>query len=518
VVGQGVASPQAIAYINGAAAPSTLLQELEQNAFEFTVRGEPFSTWAGAVAIGGGAAYRRESLDGESDGLATMYNPAIPGTVAFRPGLTPALTINGYPTTKQGTQGLWHTNNNIGSQGSLDVREVFAETLVPLARDMAFVKQLDLNAAVRYADYEYGSGQTNWKVGLVYRPFEDLKLRSTQSRDIRAPNLSDLFAGVSITLPGVTDPFRTGTTGQPEQANFGNTISQGNIDLKPEVGDTFTIGAVYSPSWVEGLTMSVDYYYLRITDAIAQAGGQQIVNQCFSGNQNLCGLITRSSDPTSFGAGNTVGPITALFNPVLNIGTTYNAGYDFEVGYRLPLSNLFEGRGDSLTFRLLGNRLVKNTSYVVGATSLTSQVGINGGGIIQGTGGTNDWSATLNVSYRNGPLMVNLQERFINGGRINANVDEAGNPYPANAPVNANTSLNGMVPNTVPAYFYTDLTANYTFGTERTLQAFLTVNNLFDKQPPQELGTLFGIGVVPTNYSLYDAIGRAYTLGVRFRF
>jgi outer membrane receptor protein involved in Fe transport len=470
------------------------------------------------VALGLGAAYRRESLDGVADALGTMYNPAVPGTTSYKAGLTPALTINGFPSTKQGTQGIWSTNNNIGSTGSLDVREVFAETLVPLLRDEPFAKQIDLNAAIRYADYEYGGGQTNWKLGLVYTPFEDLRLRSTQSRDIRAPNLADLFAGQSVTLAGVNDPFRTGTTGVPEAANFGNTISQGNINLKPEVGDTFTLGAVYSPSWVERLTLSVDYYHIKISDAIAQAGGQVIVNQCYEGNQLFCQLITRNSNPTTFGAGNTVGPITALYNPVVNIGTTINAGYDFEVGYRLPLGNLFAGRGDSLTFRLLGTRLIKNASIVVGATSVTEQVGVNGGGIIQGTGGTTDWTATLNVTYRNGPLMVNVQERFINDGKINNTVDEAGNPYPANAAVNANATQNGLVPNRVPAYFYTDLTANYSFGADQKMQAFLTVNNLFDKYPPQQLGTLLGVGVVPTNYSLYDVIGRAFTLGVRFRF
>ncbi|MEO8314194.1 MAG: TonB-dependent receptor [Pseudomonadota bacterium] len=519
VVGQGTATPAAIAYINGAnLPPASLIQNLKQDAFELNFRGEPFATWAGNVALGGGAAYRREALDGDSDPLASIYNPALPGTSAFKPGLTPRLTLNGFPANKQGTLGAWHTGNNIGSKGSLDVAEVFAETLVPLLRDKPFAQQLNLNAAVRYADYEYGGGQTNWKIGLVYSPFEDLRFRSTQSRDIRAPNLADLFAGPSITLPGVSDPFRTGTTGQPETANFGNTITAGNINLVPEVGDTFTVGAVYSPSWLEGFTISLDYYDIKITDAIAQAGGQVIVNQCFSGNTGLCSLIVRNSDPTSFGAGNTVGPITTLYNPVLNIGTTQNAGYDLELGYRLPLDRLFDGRGDVLTFRMLANKLTKNSTFVVGATSITSQVGINGGGIIQGTGGTNDWTVTLNTNYRNGPLTLNLQQRFINGGRINANVDEQGNPYPANAPVNANSNLNGFVPNTVPSYFYTDFTANYTFGTEHMIQTFLTVNNVFDKQPPQSLGTFFGVGVVPTNYSLYDVYGRTFTAGARFRF
>ncbi len=518
VVGQGVASPEAIAYVNGQGGTGTLKQNLTQDVFDVSARSEPFSSWAGPVAVAGGLAYRRESLDGVSDPLATTYNPALPGTAAYKPGLTPPLTINGFPSTKQGTLGAWHTGNNVGSEGSLDVSEAFAEVLVPLARDNFLLRQLDLNAAIRYADYEYGDGQTNWKVGLVYRPFDDLKFRATQSHDIRAPNLADLFAGPSITLAGVTDPFRTGTTGVPEQANFGNTITQGNQNLEPEVGDTFTVGVVYSPSWATGLTMSVDYYYIEITDAITTTGGQTIVNQCFQGNTQFCDLIVRNTDPNSFGAGNTVGPITTLYNPVLNIGTTRNAGFDIEVGYNLPLGDLFEGRSDMLSFRVLANNLTKNDTYVIGATSVTSQVGINGGGIIQGTGGNADWMGTLNINYRNGPLSVNLQQRFINDGRINANVDAEGNPYPANAPVNPNPTQNGMVPNTVPTYWYTDLGLNYRFGADQNIETFLTINNLFDKQPPEELGAFFGVGVAPTNYTLYDAIGRMFTLGARVRF
>jgi len=188
------------------------------------------------------------------------------------------------------------------------------------------------------------------------------------------------------------------------------------------------------------------------------------------------------------------------------------------VDYNLPLGSLFEGRSDILSFRVLANYLTKNDTYVVGATTITSQVGINGGGIIQGTGGNADWTSSLNVTYRNGPLTANLQERFVNAGRINANVDAEGNPYPANAQVNSNPTQNGFVPNTVPSYFYTDISASYRFGSAQNIEAFLTVNNLFDKAPPQEMGAFFGVGVVPSNYTLYDAIGRMFTLGARVRF
>ena len=519
VLGNNTMSAAAINYIKGGGnGTSQLTQKLQQDAAELTFRGDLFNTWAGPVALGGGAAYRREAVLGYTDFASTQYNPATPGTAAYKAGVTPLLTINGFPTAKQGLQNLWQAGfANGGSKGSLDVKEAFGEVLVPLANNMPFAKQLDFNGAIRYADYQYGGGQTNWKVGLVYKPIDDIKFRATQSRDIRAPNLADLFASPTVTLPGVTDPFRKGTTGQSEAANFGNTISQGNPALLPEIGNTSTLGVVFTPRFAPGLTMSVDYYNIIITNAIAQAGGQVIVNQCYAGNQQFCQYITRNSDPASFGAGNTIGPITALFNPVLNIGTVKNSGLDIEASYVMPLSRLFANREDVLTFRALFNYQGKNTSFVVGATSVTSSVGINSG-FIQGTGGNTDWSGTLDLNYRNGPLTINWQERFINKGRIQATVDEAGNPYPANAIINPNLTQSGLVPNTVPAYWYTDLSVNYRFGQKNQYEMFLNVTNLFNKQPPQALGTFLGYGVIPTNYSLYDVTGRNFTMGVRFKY
>ena len=519
VLGNNTMSAAAINYIKGGGTGSSqLTQKLQQDATEFTFRGDLFNTWAGPVALGGGAAYRREALVGYADAASSLYNPAIPGTAAYKPGITPNLTINGFPTAKQGLQNLWQAGfSNGGSKGSLDVKEVFGEVLVPLANDMPFAKQLDLNAAIRYADYQYGGGQTNWKVGLVYKPIADIKFRATQSRDIRAPNLADLFASPTVVLAGVTDQARKGTTGVAEAANFGNTISQGNPNLLPEIGNTTTVGVVLTPSFVPGLTLSVDYYNIIITNAIAQAGGQVIADQCFTGNAAFCQYITRNADPTTFGAGNTVGPITALFNPVLNIGTTKNAGLDIEASYNLPLSRIFAGRDDSLTLRALFNYQGKNTTYVTGATSVTSGVGVNSG-FIQGTGGNVDWSGTFDVAYRNGPLSITVQERFINKGLIVATVDAAGNPLSPTATVNRPPSQSGLVPNTVPAYWYTSLSLNYTFGPNRRYETFINVSNLFNKQPPQALGTFLGYGVIPTNYSLYDVIGRNFTMGVRFKY
>ena len=132
-------------------------------------------------------------------------------------------------------------------------------------------------------------------------------------------------------------------------------------------------------------------------------------------------------------------------------------------------------------------------------------------------GNNTDWQGSGNLTYTNGGLTINWQTRFINRGRLNANVDFDGNPYPATLAINPNTQGNGQVPNTVPAYFYNDLSISYKFGKDRRYEGFLTINNLFDKDPPQ-IGSLVFYGIFPANPGLYDTIGRNFSGGFRFRY
>jgi len=510
VIGQGVASPDALKYIFNTGGPYSR-QKLKQDVAEISVRGELFSLWAGPIAVGGGASYRKESVVGLADAISESYLPALAGSTAFKPGLTPVLTINGFPTALRGARGGWEAGNPGGFSGEYSVKEVFGETLVPLLKDLPFARSLDFNGAIRYADYSTTGGVTNWKLGLTYEPLDGVRFRTTRSRDIRAANLSDLYSGVSQNNPAVIDPFR----GNENNSNV-VTASQGNPTLRPERGDTFTAGVVLSPSFIPGFSVSVDYYHIIITNAIAAPGATTILQQCQQGNQTFCGLITRNTDPSTFGRF-AVGPITRLENSPQNIGTTKNAGVDIEASYRLPLDRLFDGRTDTLTFRAVASYMGKNSSFVLGGTSVTSSVGIVGGGIVGGTGGNTDWQGSLNVNYQNGPFQLNWQTRFINGGRLNANVDDAGNPYPANVVINPNLTGNGQVPNRIGDWFYSDVTASYKFGKAQQFEAFITVNNLFDKDPPK-IGSFFFYGVLPTNYTLYDTVGRNYTMGLRFKY
>ena len=524
VIGQNTVTKEALAYIRPADGNSTSGQVIKQDVVEAAVRGEPFHTWAGPVQVGFGAAYRRESVTSTADPIAQQYLPAIQGTPNFKPGLTPVLTLNGSPAASRGSSGLsWNlVNNGAGPPGSLNVKEVFVETLVPLAKDMMLAKSLDLNLAFRYADYQYGGGVKNWKIGVSYRPIDDIRIRSTLSRDVRAPNLFNLYAPVGVNLVATTDPFRLGTTGQAEVTGNGNNVTGGNPNLRPEIGKTFTIGTVVTPHWIPGLSMSVDYFQIIITDQIQSLTSTTVANQCYNGNAGLCTYITRNTDPTSFGAGNTVGPILQVFLPVLNSGYQKLGGLDIEASYVFPLSRVFEGRNDILSMRAVFNYQGKNAVFITGGTSITNSVDTIAGGVIQGTGGNYDWGGNINFNYRNGPLTLNWQQRFINKSKILNNVSEDGVPNPINLLVNPSAgtaaTLNGLLPATVPAYWYSDVSVNYKFGPSNRYEAFLTVQNLFDKAPPQ-LGSIFAPqGVIPTNNAVYQLTGREYTAGVRFHF
>ncbi|MGQ7329783.1 TonB-dependent receptor domain-containing protein, partial [Streptococcus suis] len=124
-------------------------------------------------------------------------------------------------------------------------------------------KDLELNAAGRVTDYSTSGSIWSWKAGLSYTPFEGLRLRGTRSRDIRAPNVSELFNAGRMQTASPTDPFRGGAIAQGIPVTLG-----GNPTLKPETAQTLTVGLVVEPTQIPRLSFSVDYYNIRIKDAI----------------------------------------------------------------------------------------------------------------------------------------------------------------------------------------------------------------------------------------------------------
>ena len=167
-----------------------------------------------------------------------------------------------------------------------------------------------------------------------------LRFRATQSRDLRAPNFDELYSRTeTLGFAGVTNR-NTGLNNTPL------SITSGNVNLDPEVGDTVTFGVVFSPNWNwgQGFRLSVDWWEIEIDGAVSRLGVQPIIDQCFAGNVALCDLITT----TGTGANQI---ITEVRNATLNLDTYRTSGVDIEAAYNLPLSS-----GANLGLRVFATR------------------------------------------------------------------------------------------------------------------------------------------------------------------
>jgi iron complex outermembrane receptor protein len=435
--GAGSPSQAAIAYVTGT---QSVVSHIDEQAAAANIRGKPFSTWAGPVSLAGGLEFRREALDQQVDPLSQAGGFAI--------------------------------GNPRAMSGSYDVKEAYAETVVPLAANMPFAKNLDLNAAARVTDYSTSGTVWTWKAGLSWAINDEWRLRATRSRDIRAPNLNDLYAAYVLTFSTITDPV-TGkqlTVSQPQV---------GNPNLKPEKADTTTAGIVYQPEWASGLHMSLDYYDINLQGAISTLSAQNIINRCQQGAADLCQFITRDA------AGN----ISTVVRTNINLSRLQTSGVDGEISYATPLDRFFGNLPGTIDLRLL-------TSYVDKYITDDGTTSINTGGVT-GTGGPH-WRAMASLTYENGPFRLYVEDRYVGPGLYDVNLTYNNNHVDSQTVVN--TSVQYTLKN----------------DGDRQLQVFGTVNNLFDSNPPvAPYNFIFGS---PTTASVFDVLGRRYTVGVRFRY
>lgn len=253
----------------------------------------------------------------------------------------------------------------LGLSGDVDSYELFTEFLVPIASDMPGIKQLDVSGAFRIADISTGDTTEAFKIEGNYAPSDDLMLRASFNRAVRAPNVIELFAANRISLFDLDadpcGPSPTATlaqclaTGVPA-ANYGgpaldspagqyNQFIGGNPDLSPEEGDTLTVGFVATPTFLPGLNLSVDYYSIEITNLISTVGGVNIIDLCYTDNRaDACAAINRNPANGSLWVGD--GFVT---NTNVNIGgletsgIDVNGAYGFEIGSFGSLNLTYNG-------------------------------------------------------------------------------------------------------------------------------------------------------------------------------
>ena len=380
-------------------------------------------------------------------------------------------------------------NTNIGvANGKLNVKEAFGEIAIPVLKDQPFAAELSLNGAGRITDYSTSGRVETWKLGAVYKPIEDIMFRVTRSRDIRAPSLFELFAGIQTAAVNFTDPHTQAT-------NSIRQVTGGNRNLNPEIGDTFAAGVVLSPSFLPGFNISIDYYDLKIKGAITQQGLTDVVNECevSNGTSPTCDLIQRPlpfSDRTAANFPIQVSLITQ------NISFLRTSGVDIAASYRMPV-----GEGQ-LMFRAYANYLDR---FVTQTNTIAPVLDQAGHGINSQTGfAFPKFKANLSVNYSRGGFNLFVQENIIGKIKIGNIKGDVANVF--------------AVPAVKPV-FYTDATVSYKFeevGGEP--EFFLTASNLFDRKPPLVAANAAPGLIYPTLFTVYNVAGRTLTGGVRFRF
>lgn len=403
--------------------------------------GEPFTLWGKPVSFAAGAEYRKESYEADYDANALKNAFKLLNGIAI-PGI------------------------------SIDVKEAFAEVAVPVLVGIPAFQELVFNGAVRVSDYSAAGSITSWKLGLTNQVFDGLTLRGTRSRDIRAGSLLELFGTRSTFSTTVVDRLPNTPLANPRITVFTGS----NPNLQPEIADTLTVGAVVSPTFLPGFALSVDYYDIKIADAITSLNGQSIVNACYlSGNQPACAQIVRDS----------AGVISSIDASLINAALFKSNGVDIEATYYTRLSRLSAGLPGSIRLRALVNYVDKQT--VDNGISVIEAAGVNSNSGFS----TPRWRGTATLSYNSSSVGVDLRARYIGAGRY-VESDET-----------------SIANNRIPAYTYVDLTLRTHVRTPggRRFTLYGSVSNLFDRDPP-----------IGAGFSFYSPIGRSLTIGADIKF
>lgn len=525
VFGQNRADPRALAFINTKGRTDEFASQFVASAFVGGDLSQLFELPGGPVAFALGGEYRQEKATVDYDALTSSGATFLNALQDFRP---PVFTV----------------------------REAYGEVQVPLLRDMPFARELSVNFAGRVSDYNTATGTVYaYNVQGVYAPIEDVRFRAAYATSVRAPTQGDLFSTASENFAFIADPcdqVSPGSTtaancvaaGVPATANaalvaacastafpvalgapFVNCtartsstgfLSGGNPTLIAEKGKSLTLGVVVEPSFIPGLSLTVDYYKIKVEDLIASLSAQTIVNLCYtnaSGISNpFCATVRR--DPAT---GLFVKP--AVISGGVNFAAQKAAGIDFDIAYRKTFEN-----GDRLTSRLIATRVMTLDNY----TDPTNPALPNRQ---KSELGDPEWSASFSLGYDFGDFDVLYAARYI--GKMTIGSYEAQNSYFGQCPLTGTfrgqTGLNGgtcdpVLGNIVrvaaanadqypqvyyPDVLYHDIRVGFDIG--KDFRFYAGVNNLLDKQPP--LGLLGTAGGDP-----FDSFGRNFFFGINADF
>ena len=474
IIGGAVPSASALAYVTPAAGPFQHTK-LTQDVASLNFSGEPLDLWAGPLSVAFGGEYRREYYRVNADPYGAGVTSLSPNSADY-----PA-----DPLLNSSVGSNWAAGNYKNGRGKYDVYEGFLELNLPLFNSESMGKA-NLNAAGRGTHYSTSGTVWAWKVGGTWdTPLDGIRLRAVTSRDVRAPNLSELFAAPTVTtLPNFSDPFRNVAV----QA-FRNTI--GNPNLKPEIARNTELGIVLArPKWLPGLSVSFDYYHIKLKGVVSTLTADQIVNLCFQGNQALCGGFVLNS-PIQGGNFINVQPF--------NLASWKTSGFDIEASY---IFNRPLGLPGNFIIRALGTN-VREFIVSAGIPGVTDvdQAGAN-------NGNTPHWKWLAVQTYNGTGFSLTLQERWFSNGNFGNQYVVCTSSCPASTANNPTIDYNRM-----KGAFYFDVGGSYDLTSNVT--AYFKIDNAFDRDPTAAPQTNTGLDINP---ALYDTLGRTYRIGVRAKF
>ena len=409
-------------------------------------------------------------------------------------------------------------------ESSLEHQEIFAEAIIPLLNDVPMARYLGLELGARFTKLDPGEDEWTYKALFNWSVTEKVRFRGGVQHALRAPNFFELGAGdqtflTLAELAGV-DPCFTGAplTGDVRTSCIANGVPTavadagavlplaelyfdkffGNPNLISETSDGISFGVVFDGLLSDGLTASIDYYKIEVTDSIEGTPFSVLFGECFEsgtgGTDLFCNEIIR--DPIT-------GLVIELNSGFQNLGEFETDGIDFNVNYQRDIGGIFDSEG-LLTIDVVGTHLLSDETlpFSRDPSGRFDCAGLYGG--INCNAPHSEWKATTRVTWDDGPLSATLNWTWIGESTNDATVFD-----PAFVSELARTKIDSQ------SYF--DLSAVWRFGDQFDIRGGIT--NLFDETPPVagvDMGTPSGDN--NTYPGLYDAIGRRYFVGLRLRY
>ena len=446
----GLADPGVQSYLY---LPGQALSETTTKVYFANLTGSLFTLPAGDVGVAVGVEHREE------DGF---FSPDALAQTGISTDLAAGPTAGGY---------------------SLD--EIYAELQVPILSDLPFAKELSVSLASRYSDYDTFGDTTNSKFGFTWKPLDQLLVRGTWSEGFRAPTVADLYGGVSQSFEFYTDPcdtefgaaggsaacladvpagFRQDANDQDGVADGPGTqstlpfLSGSNPDLFPETSQSKTLGVVWSPTFAEGLNLSLDWWSIRIESTIVADDPSTILDDCY-----IRGIASRCDNQgaDAFVRDPATGRITFLSFATRNAGFQETEGFDFDLTYRLDTSF------GKFNLAWLNTYVSKSELKTDDLEGVPSQ--------LNGFGGNFRLRSNMNLTWERGPWAATWGTRYYSGTKEECFFDDRCSlpDYAAPDTQGTNVPMNELGSNT-----FHDLQVRWTAPWNATVA--VGANNVFE--------------------------------------